>query len=123
MSCPAPWRRLAIDPKTFLRALAALALAAVVSGAQAQDSLPFPPKKSGFGQIAELSNDWDGYTGRLPPTTDTTDTTDTTAKVLGHYGYKTAAFGKLHNTPAEETTQQGPFDRWPTGRQAGFDYF
>ncbi|MFC5610353.1 arylsulfatase [Variovorax soli] len=71
----------------------------------------------GFGQIAELANDWDGYTGRLPPTT------ATGAKVLGYYGYKTAAFGKWHNTPAEETTQQGPFDLWPTGRLVGFDYF
>ena len=73
--------------------------------------------RSGFGQIAELANDWDGYTGRLPPTT------ATAAKVLGYYGYKTAAFGKWHNTPAEETTQQGPFDLWPTGRLVGFDYF
>ena len=71
----------------------------------------------GFGQIAELANDWDGYTGRLPPTT------APVSKVLGYYGYKTAAFGKWHNTPAEETTQQGPFDLWPTGRLVGFDYF
>jgi len=73
--------------------------------------------RAGFGQIAELANDWDGYSGRLPPTT------ATAAKVLGYYGYKTAAFGKWHNTPAEETTQQGPFDLWPTGRLVGFDYF
>ena len=71
----------------------------------------------GFGQIAELANDWDGYSGRLPPSS------ATAAKVLGYYGYKTAAFGKWHNTPAEETTQQGPFDLWPTGRLFGFDYF
>lgn len=71
----------------------------------------------GFGQIAELANDWDGYSGRLPPTA------ASAAKVMGYYGYKTAAFGKWHNTPAEETTQQGPFDLWPTGRLVGFDYF
>ncbi len=71
----------------------------------------------GFGQIAELANDWDGYTGRLPATA------ASVAKVLGYYGYKTAAFGKWHNTPAEYTTQQGPFDLWPTGRLVGFDYF
>ena len=75
------------------------------------------PHRIGFGQIAELANDWDGYTGRLPATA------ASVAKVLGYYGYKTAAFGKWHNTPAEETTQQGPFDRWPTGRLVGFDYF
>ena len=75
------------------------------------------PHRMGFGQIAEFANDWDGYTGRLPATT------APVAKVLGYYGYKTAAFGKWHNTPAEETTQQGPFDLWPTGRLVGFDYF
>ncbi|MGR4867968.1 arylsulfatase [Variovorax sp. LARHSF232] len=71
----------------------------------------------GFGQIAELANDWDGYTGRLPATA------ASAAKVLGYHGYRTAAFGKWHNTPAAETTQQGPFDLWPTGRLVGFDYF
>ena len=37
------------------------------------------------------------------------------AEVLKDYGYATAAFGKWHNTPAEETTAAGPFDNWPTG--------
>lgn len=73
--------------------------------------------RSGFGQIAELANDWDGYTGHWPATT------ASVAKVLGYYGYNTAAFGKWHNTPAEQTTSQGPFDRWPAGRLVGFDYF
>ena len=73
--------------------------------------------RSGFGQIAELANDWDGYTGNWPATT------ASVAKVLGYYGYQTSAFGKWHNTPAEQTTSQGPFDRWPTGRLVGFDYF
>jgi arylsulfatase len=48
-------------------------------------------------------------------------TSATIAEVLHHYGYKTAAFGKWHNTPADQTTAMGPFDRWPTGH--GFDYF
>ncbi len=71
----------------------------------------------GFGQIAELANDWDGYTGHWPATT------ASVAKVLGYYGYNTAAFGKWHNTPAEQTTTQGPYDRWPVGRLVGFDHF
>ncbi len=71
----------------------------------------------GFGQIAELANNWDGYTGHWPATT------ASVAKVLGYYGYNTAAFGKWHNTPAEQTTAQGPYDRWPAGRLVGFDYF
>ncbi|WP_243229649.1 arylsulfatase [Microbacterium sp. CIAB417] len=69
----------------------------------------------GNGQIAELANDWDGYSGHIPKSS------ATMAEVLRHYGYSTAAWGKWHNTPAEETTVAGPFDRWPTGY--GFEYF
>ena len=43
------------------------------------------------------------------------------AEVLKDYGYATSAFGKWHNTPAEQTTAAGPFDYWPTGY--GFEYF
>ena len=43
------------------------------------------------------------------------------AEVLKDYGYATSAFGKWHNTPAEETTAAGPFDHWPAGY--GFEYF
>lgn len=69
----------------------------------------------GSGQIAELANDWDGYSGHIPKSS------ATIAEVLKQYGYATGAWGKWHNTPAEETTAAGPFDRWPTGY--GFDYF
>ncbi len=69
----------------------------------------------GNGQIAELGNDWDGYSGVIPKTS------ATVAEVLKDYGYCTAAFGKWHNTPAEQVTAQGPFDYWPTGY--GFQYF
>ena len=31
------------------------------------------------------------------------------------------AWGKWHNTPAEQTTAAGPFESWPTG--FGFEYF
>ena len=68
----------------------------------------------GAGQIAELANDWDGYTGIIPRSS------ATIAEVLGHYGYATAAFGKDHNTPVDALAN-GPYDRFPTGR--GFDYF
>lgn len=69
----------------------------------------------GNGQIAELANDWDGYSGHIP------SSTALAAEVLTEYGYSTAAFGKWHNTPAEETTPAGPFHNWPTGK--GFEYF
>ena len=74
-------------------------------------------QRVGSGTIAERAVDWDGYTGVIPRTS------ATLAKVLGEYGYKTAAFGKWHNTPATETTAMGPFTRWPTGEGIGFDYF
>jgi arylsulfatase len=69
----------------------------------------------GSGTIAERASDFDGYTGVIPKTS------ATIAEVLRHYGYRSAAFGKWHNTPANQTTSMGPFDRWPTGH--GFDYF
>ena len=69
----------------------------------------------GNGTIAERASDFDGYTGIIPKTS------ATVPEVLHHYGYKSAAFGKWHNTPANQTTAMGPFDRWPTGH--GFDYF
>jgi len=71
--------------------------------------------KVGFGQIAELANDWDGFNGEIPKTS------ATMAKVLTDYGYNTAAFGKWHNTPPGVSTSKGPFDLWPTG--VGFEYF
>lgn len=72
-------------------------------------------QRVGNGTIAERAVDWDGYTGVIPKTS------ATMGEVLRHYGYKTAAIGKWHNTPADQTTAMGPFDRWPTGH--GFDYF
>lgn len=69
----------------------------------------------GAGQIAELANDWDGYSGIQPKSS------AMIAEVLKDYGYHTGAWGKWHNTPAEQTTAAGPFDYWPTGY--GFEYF
>src|ERR1700730_9056079 len=67
------------------------------------------------GQIGELANDWDGYLGVIPKSS------ATVAEVLKDYGYSTAAWGKWHNTPAEQTTAAGPFDDWPP--RYGFQYF
>ncbi|WP_010583964.1 arylsulfatase [Schlesneria paludicola] len=72
-------------------------------------------QRVGSGTIAERAVDWDGYTGIIPKSS------ATIAETLHHYGYKTSAFGKWHNTPADQTTSMGPFDYWPTGY--GFDYF
>ena len=72
-------------------------------------------QRVGSGTIAERAVDWDGYTGIIPKTS------ATMAEVLKNYGYKTSAFGKWHNTPADQTTAMGPFTYWPTSY--GFDYF
>jgi arylsulfatase A-like enzyme len=72
-------------------------------------------QRVGSGTIAERAVDWDGYVGIIPKTS------ATIAEVLRNYGYKTAAFGKWHNTPADQTTAMGPFTYWPTSY--GFDYF
>ena len=56
----------------------------------------------GNGQIGELANDWDGYCGVIPRSS------ALVAEVLKDYGYATWAWGKWHNTPANETTPAGP---------------
>lgn len=72
-------------------------------------------QRVGSGTIAERAMDWDGYTGVIPMTS------ATIAEVLRNYGYTTSAFGKWHNTPADQTTAIGPFTYWPTSY--GFDHF
>ncbi|HEV7278606.1 MAG TPA: arylsulfatase [Pirellulaceae bacterium] len=69
----------------------------------------------GNGQICELANDWDGFSGTIPKSA------TTVAETLKAYGYCTGAWGKWHNTPAEQTTSRGPFHYWPSGY--GFEYF
>ena len=70
---------------------------------------------AGTGVITEAATGYDGYTGIIPKSA------GTVAEVLREYGYATSWFGKNHNTPDWETSQNGPFDRWPSGM--GFDYF
>ena len=45
----------------------------------------------------------------------------TIGRILEENGYRTAWFGKDHNTPTYQASQAGPFDQWPTGM--GFEYF
>jgi arylsulfatase len=69
----------------------------------------------GFGNITEFASGYPGYTGLLP------NNAATIAKILQLNGYATSMFGKNHTTADWETSQAGPFDRWPT--HEGFDYF
>ena len=62
-----------------------------------------------------LSAEFPGYTGRLKPED------GTIAEYLRERGYSTYALGKWHLTPDAETTDLGPFTRWPAGK--GFDHF
>ena len=70
---------------------------------------------TGNGVITEAATGYDGYTGIIGKNV------GTIAEVLRQYGYATAWFGKNHNIPDWETSQLGPFDRWPSG--LGFGYF
>jgi arylsulfatase A-like enzyme len=69
----------------------------------------------GMGAIVEMATSAPGYNSLRPRSC------ATLAEVLRLNGYATAQVGKCHEIPAWETSQAGPFDRWPTG--SGFDYF
>jgi arylsulfatase len=69
----------------------------------------------GFGVVAEQSTGFPGYNSLLGPEN------ATIGRVLLENGYRTAWFGKDHNTPDWEMSQAGPFRQWPTGM--GFEYF
>jgi len=69
------------------------------------------------GVVIEMGTGFPGYTGIVP------NTTAGLPEILRQNGYSTAAFGKWHNTPDNEISPSGPFDRWPTGRTWGFEYF
>lgn len=71
--------------------------------------------RTGFGIISEGANGFPGYDSYWK------QSTASVAEVLRQNGYRTAAFGKWHNTPEWEITPVGPFDRWPTG--LGFEHF
>ncbi|MCJ2179168.1 arylsulfatase [Novosphingobium album (ex Hu et al. 2023)] len=70
---------------------------------------------AGVGWLSDLSSGFPGYNGRVQPDT------ATIAQILRLNGYNTAMFGKHHNVPAQDRSEAGPFDAWPTG--LGFEYF
>jgi arylsulfatase A-like enzyme len=67
------------------------------------------------GQIMEMATGYPGYDSLVGK--------DTAGfgEILRQNGWNTAWFGKDHNVPDWETSQAGPFDRWPTG--LGFEKF
>ncbi|MFO1089588.1 MAG: arylsulfatase [Hyphomicrobiales bacterium] len=69
----------------------------------------------GFGVISEQSSGFPGYNSIIGKDS------ATIGRILLENGYRTAWFGKDHNTPDFAASQAGPFDQWPTGM--GFEYF
>ena len=67
------------------------------------------------GVIMEAATGFPGYDSLMGKDT------ASIAEILKANGWNTAWFGKNHNVPDWETSQSGPFDRWPTG--LGFEYF
>ena len=70
---------------------------------------------SGFGVVAEQSTGFPGYDFIIARDK------ATIGRILKDNGYRTSWFGKDHNTPEFQASQDGPFDQWPIGM--GFEYF
>jgi len=68
-----------------------------------------------MGVITELASTYSGYTAVRP------QTITPLAEVLRLNGYNTAQFGKCHEVPPWEISNNGPQDRWPT--RSGFEKF
>lgn len=71
--------------------------------------------QAGAGVVTEVMSGYPGYNGAWGRDL------ASVPEVLRHHGYRTALFGKWHNTPDWEASAAGPFDRWPTGK--GFEHF
>lgn len=69
----------------------------------------------GFGVISEAASGFPGYNSVIGKDS------ATIGRILLENGYRTAWFGKDHNTPSWAASQAGPFDQWPTGM--GFQHF
>ncbi len=69
----------------------------------------------GFGVVAEQSTGFPGYNSVIGRDN------ATIGRILLDNGYRTAWYGKDHNTPDWVASQAGPFDQWPTGM--GFEHF
>ncbi len=70
---------------------------------------------TGVGTVLNSAFDHPAYRGVLR------DETTMVSRLLSDGGYATACIGKWHLAPTWESSQAGPFHRWPTGR--GFDHF
>ncbi|PNG24755.1 arylsulfatase [Methylocella silvestris] len=69
----------------------------------------------GFGVVSEAATGFPGYDSFIGKGS------ATIGRILRENGYRTAWYGKDHNTPTWTASQAGPFDQWPTGM--GFEHF
>ena len=90
-------------------------VAAICTATRAALLTGLNPHHAGFGTLTDRAGKGPGYDCRWK------SNVPSIAAVLHRNGYATAAIGKWHNTPWEEMSPSGPFDRWPT--RLGFDYF
>ena len=67
------------------------------------------------GVITEFGTGYPGYNTLMPKSC------GTVGEILRQHGWNTAWFGKNHNVPDWQSSQDGPFDLWPTA--LGFEYF
>lgn len=70
---------------------------------------------NGMGVITELASTYPGYNAVRP------QSITPMAEVLRQNGYNTAQFGKCHEVPPWEISNNGPQDRWPA--HSGFEKF
>ena len=68
-----------------------------------------------LGVVSEAATGYPGYDGRMPRSQ------ATIAEILKQTGYSTFYIGKWHQAPPDETSDSGPYDRWPLGM--GFERF
>lgn len=71
----------------------------------------------GMAAITEMATGYPGYNARQP------QNKAGIPAMLHQHGYTSFCVGKWHNTPSEETSLAGPYDRWPVGSVFGFDRF
>jgi arylsulfatase A-like enzyme len=71
----------------------------------------------GMAAITEMATGYPGYNARQP------QNKAGLPAMLHQHGYTSFCLGKWHNTPSEETSLSGPYDRWPVGSVFGFDRF
>src|SRR5207247_1051661 len=69
------------------------------------------------GQITELANDWDGYSGTIPKSS------ATVAEVLKDYGYHTVAWGKWHNSHSAHQVPKEWADKYKGKFDDGWDKY